>query len=161
MRELSFTVPIEYNGITVKSFLRNYCRVSSRLMIKLKREPMGITNNGTHIIVTERLLSGDVVRLHIPDDEKIIDPVTIPLKIIYEDSDVLIIDKPFNMPMYPAPSHDLDSLANAVSGYYQSKNDKISFRPVYRLDKDTTGLVVLAKNSYSAAGLSGKIKKNI
>jgi 23S rRNA pseudouridine1911/1915/1917 synthase len=159
MRELSFTVPIEYNGITVKSFLRNYCKVSSRLMIKLKREPMGITNNGVHTIVTDMLAAGDVIKLCIPQDEKMIEPVNLPLNVLYEDRDVLIIDKPADMPMYPAPRHDCDSLANAVSAYYQNNNEKISFRPVYRLDKDTTGIVVIAKNSYSAARLSGKIDK--
>lgn len=159
MRELSFTVPKAYEGIHLKSFLRGYCSVSSRLMVKLKRETMGITNNGQHAIVTETLMPGDIVRLLMPDDPKQLEPVALPFTVIYEDSDILVVDKPTQMPMYPTPSHDRDSLANAVAAYYLSKDEKLAFRPVYRLDKDTTGLVVLAKNSYCAALLAGKLQK--
>lgn len=159
MRELSFTVPKDYEGIRLKSFLRGYCSVSSRLMIRLKREPMGITNNSQHAIVTEILKSGDIVRLLMPDDFKQIKPVNLPIIIVYEDSDILIVDKPDRMPMYPTPGHDFDSLANAVAAYYLNQNEKLAFRPVYRLDKDTTGLVVLAKNPYCAARLAGGLQK--
>lgn len=159
MRELAFPVPNEYDGIRLKSYLRSYCGLSARLMIKLKREPMGITRNGLHAIVTDTLKAGDVVRLLMPDDEKQLEPVYMPLSGVYEDDDILIVDKPENMPMYPAPSHDNDSLANAVAAYFGEQGKKIAFRPVYRLDKDTTGLVVLAKNPYAAARLANSIRK--
>jgi len=159
MRELSFVVPKEYEGVLLKSFLRGYCSVSSRLMVKLKREPMGITNNGQQVIVTKTLMPGDIVRLLMPDDTKQLEPVDLPFTVVYEDSDILIIDKPARMPMYPTPGHDRDSLANAVAAYYLRQNEKLAFRPVYRLDKDTTGLVVLAKNTYCAALLAGKLQK--
>ncbi|MDF2632571.1 MAG: RluA family pseudouridine synthase [Caproiciproducens sp.] len=159
MRELSFTVPNEYDGIRLKSFLRGYCSVSSRLMVKLKREPMGIMNNGLHVIATDTLKSGDVIRLLMPDDDKQIEPADLPLQIVYEDKDLLIVDKSANMPMYPCPGHDCDSLANAVAAYYLKQNEKLAFRPVYRLDKDTSGLVVLTKNAYCAACLAGKLQK--
>jgi len=159
MRELAFPVPAEYDGIRLKSFLRGYCGISSRLMIRLKREPMGITVDGLHAIVTDTLKSGTVVRLLMPDDEKQLEPVNLPISVIYEDDDVLILDKPANMPMYPTPGHDSDSLANAVSAFFLEHDEKIAFRPVYRLDKDTTGLVVLAKNPYAAARLAHSVKK--
>ncbi|NLG92111.1 MAG: RluA family pseudouridine synthase [Clostridiales bacterium] len=159
MRELSFTVPIEYDGISVKSFLRGYCGISARLMVRLKREPMGITKNGLNVIVTQTVSAGDVVRIRMPDDSKQPEPEDRPLSVVYEDEDLLIIDKPANMPMYPAPGHDRDSLANAVAAYHLRRNERLAFRPVYRLDKDTTGLVVLAKNPYCAARLAGNIEK--
>lgn len=159
MRELVFPVPADYGGIRLKSFLRGYCRLSARLMIKLKREPRGITNNGLHAIVTDILKTGDVVRLLMPDDEKQLEPVHMPLSVTYEDDDILIVNKPAEMPMYPTPGHDNDSLANAAAAYFLEHGKKIAFRPVYRLDKDTTGLVVLAKNPYSAARLAGSIQK--
>jgi len=159
MRELFFTVPNEYDGVRLKSFLRSYCSVSSRLMVKLKREPMGIMNNGMHVIATDTLKSGDVIQLLIPDDDKQIKPADLPLRIVYEDSDLLIIDKSANMPMYPCPGHDCDILANAVAAYYLKQNEKLAFRPLYRLDKDTSVLVVLAKNAYCAAYLAGKLQK--
>ena len=159
MRELSFSVPKEYDGIRLKSFLRSYCGISARLMIRLKRESMGIARNGQHAIVTEVLKAGDTVCIRIPDDTKLHEPLSVPLAVVYEDSDLLIVDKPSGMPMYPTPGHDCDSLANAAAAYFLSKGERFSFRPVYRLDKDTTGMVVLAKNSYCAAQLAAKIEK--
>lgn len=159
MRALEFPVPDEYDGIRLKNFLRSCCSVSARLMIRLKREPHGITVNGKHAIVTELLHSGDVVRLLLPEDEKRQDPVPYPLSIVFEDDDLLVVDKPAGMPMYPSPGHDRDSLANAAAALFLERGQKIAFRPVYRLDKDTTGLVVLAKNAYSAARLAGKVQK--
>ncbi|MBW7573483.1 RluA family pseudouridine synthase [Caproiciproducens faecalis] len=159
MRELSFLVPKEYDGIRLKSFLRSYCGISARLMIRLKREPAGITRNGQHAIVTEILKAEDEVRIRMPDDTKLQEPLSVPLAVVYEDSDLLVLNKPAAMPMYPTPGHDCDSLANAAAAYFLSHGERLSFRPVYRLDKDTTGLVVLAKNSFCAAQLAGRIEK--
>jgi pseudouridine synthase, RluA family len=159
MRELSFPVPDGYDGIRLKNFLRGCCGVSSRLMIRLKREPMGITRNGLHAIVTETLYGGDIIRLRMPDDIKQQEPAEAPLITVYEDDDLLIVNKPAYMPMYPSPGHDRDSLANVFSARCLQREERIAFRPVYRLDRDTTGLVVLAKNPYSAARLAGQIGK--
>lgn len=128
-------------------------------MIKLKREPAGITVNGLHAIVTDTLKAMDIVRLLMPDDEKQPEPASLPVFVVYEDDDVLILDKPANMPMYPTPGHNCDSLANAAAAYFLEHDKKIAFRPIYRLDKDTTGLVVLAKNPYAAARLAHAVKK--
>lgn len=159
MRELAFPVPREYDGIRMKSFLRGYCGLSARLLAKLKRQPMGITKNGLHAIATDILQAGDTVRIFMRDDEKQPEPVNLPLSVVFEDPDVLVVNKPANMPMYPTPGHDRDSLANAVAAYYLGSGQKIAFRPVYRLDKDTSGLVLLAKNPFAAACLAGSIEK--
>lgn len=159
MRQINFTVPNGYDGISLKSFLRGYCSVSSRLLVKLKRVPMGITRNGLRAIASDILKSGDVIGLFMPDDDKQMEPADFPLQIIHEDSDLLIADKPADMPMYPCPGHDCDSLANAVAAYFISKNENLAFRPVYRLDKDTSGLVAIAKNAYCAARLAGSFEK--
>ncbi|WP_099206105.1 RluA family pseudouridine synthase [Scatolibacter rhodanostii] len=159
MRKLQFKVPQEYDGNSIKSFLRGYCGLSARLMVKLKRVPLGITRNGLHAKVIEPLTTGDIVTIYIPDDDKKTTPVSIPLTILYEDDDILVIDKLADMPMYPTPGHDCDSLANAVAAYYLAHNLHLAFRPLYRLDKDTTGIVVLAKNAYAAAALSQQIQK--
>lgn len=159
MRTLEFPVPPEYGGIRLKSFLRGYCGVSARLMIRLKREPNGITVNGAQAIVTRVLCAGDTVRLNLPDDEKQPEPAPYPLSVVLEDDDLLVVEKPAGMPMYPSPGHDRDSLANAAAALFLERGRKIAFRPVYRLDRDTTGLVVLAKNAYCAARLAGKIQK--
>lgn len=120
---------------------------------------MGITKNGFHAIATDILKAGDVVRILMPDDEKQPEPVSLPLSVVFEDQDVLVINKPADMPMYPTPGHDRDSIANAAAAYYLGSDQKIAFRPVYRLDKDTSGLVLLAKNPFTAACLSGSVEK--
>lgn len=159
MRQLSFLVSQKYDGIMVKSFLRGYCGVSARLLVKLKRQPDGLTVNGQHVRSIDILHNGDMICITMPDDEKQLEPKAMPVSIVFEDEDILVVDKPYNMPVYPAPGHDCDSLANAVAAHYLEHGEKLAFRPVYRLDKDTSGLLVLAKNAYSAARLAFSIQK--
>lgn len=159
MRELQFTIPEAYDGVRLKGFLRRYCGISARLLTALKKEPHGILVNDKHAIVLETLHTGDVVTLRLPEDKKELPPVEIPLRLIYEDADLLVVDKPAGMPVHPSPGHDCDSLANAVTAYFQGKGEQVSIRPVYRLDKDTTGVMLLAKNAFAAARLAKGVHK--
>lgn len=159
LRKLDFVVPTEYEGIKLKGFLRGYCGLSARQTAKLKRLPEGITRNGSKAIAPDILHSGDTVCVQFPDDEKLPSPASLPVDVVYEDEDFLILNKPASMPMYPSPGHDSDSLANAVA-FWQSKTGCFfTYRPIYRLDKDTTGLVLVAKNPFVASRLAGKVKK--
>lgn len=158
MRILNFSVPSSYEGVKLKGFLRGYCSLSSRLMTALKQIPNGIQVNGMWAKVTQSLHAGDQVCLHLPEDHKIPTPVQVPIQIIYEDADLLIVNKQAGLPMYARPGHD-SSLCGAVGFYCLSTEQFFAFRPIYRIDKDTTGLVVLAKNAYVAACLAGGIQK--
>ncbi len=159
MRNICFSVPDSYDGVTLRGFLRSYAGLSSRLNAKLKRLQNGITRNKLPVKAPDILHSGDKVCLHFPEDEETVIPMPLPVGIIWEDNNIVICEKPSGMPMYPCPGHSCDSLENAIA-YIQSKTgDTFAFRPVYRLDKDTTGLVMLAKNAYAASCLSGKVKK--
>ena len=159
MRRLTFEVSPEFDGIKVKSFLRGYCGLSARLLVKLKRQPNGLTVNGVLVRTIDILHSGDIICITMLDDDKQLEPNALPIRIAYEDEDVLVVDKPCDMPMYPSPGHDCDSLANAVAAYFMDNGEKLAFRPVYRLDKDTSGFVVIAKNAYAAAKLAVTVKK--
>lgn len=159
MRELQFQVAPCFEGIRLKSFLHGPCGVSARLLVRLKREPMGITVNGRHAVVTDCLHRGDSVLLSLPADEKIPQGKELPFPVVLEDQDLLIVNKPAGMPMYPCPGHDCDSLSNAFSYACSIRGEAYSFRPIYRLDRDTTGLVLLAKHSYAAARLAGNVRK--
>lgn len=159
LRTLTFTVPPELCGIRVKSFLRGYCGVSVRLLARLKRTPMGIAVNGAHATAVDLLRAGDTLRITLPEDQKQQPARDLPLDIVYEDEDVLVVNKPCSMPIYPTPGHDDDTLANAAAGYWQRRGERVAFRPVYRLDKDTSGLIVLAKNAYAAACLANRVQK--
>lgn len=159
MRKINFSVPEQYDGVTLRGFLRTFVKLSSRQTAKLKRQAGGILRNGKPIIAPDLLRKNDIVVLTFPDDETDLKPVSLPVSAAYEDEDILIVDKPAFMPMYPCPGHDDDSLANAVAFMQSVSDKKFTFRPIYRLDRDTTGLVLLAKNPFAASKLSGNIKK--
>ena len=103
---------------------------------------------------------GDILKITIRDtaSENIV-PTDIPLDIVYEDEDVLVINKPPNMPTHPSMGNYENSLANGVMYYYKSKGEERVFRAVNRLDKDTSGLMAVAKNSYIHARLGEEIQK--
>lgn len=121
MRKLTFTVPEAYDAAQLKGFLRHFCGVSARLLTDLKKEPLGITVNGVHATVRKVLQAGDQVQLALPADGACPEPVDLPLAPLYEDRDLLAVDKPAAMPVHPSPGHDRDSLANAAAAYFQKK----------------------------------------
>ncbi len=147
-------MPCEQDGITVRGFLRGTCRISARLHTKLKHIENGITVDGKLAKARDILKGGDVVVLHIPDEESV-EAVLMPLDIVYEDEYVLVLNKPANMPVHPTKGHGTDTLANAVAAYLPN----LAFRPINRLDRDTTGLVLAAKDSFSAVRLQESAEK--
>lgn len=150
---------MSYDGVSLKGFLRGYVCLSARQTARLKRQPDGITRNGAPVIAPDVLRAGDRIVLLFPEDDKVPVPAPLNVPVIYEDSDLLVLNKPDYMPMYPCPGHDLDSLANAVAYHQLFCGERYAFRPVYRLDRDTTGLVLLAKNPFAAAKLAGNVRK--
>lgn len=156
---MKFVVENDCDGITVQNFLRKRCNVSARLLTKLKRTENGITSNGEHIRSIDILHGGDVVELKMPDDENYITPINIPLDIVYEDSEIIIFNKPPFMPVHPVRDHQLDTLANGAVYYSESKGEHYTFRAINRLDRDTSGLLLVAKSAYSAAFLPKTVDK--
>ncbi len=161
MRSISYTVTDYFDGKKIFNFLRGHVKISVRLLRSLKTVPDGIMLNGTHARTIDIIHSGDTVTLNIPDDEKtsVSIPIDYPLDIVYEDEDLLIVNKPGTLAMHETHNHQGDTLANAVAGYLAAKNKSSSFRAIGRLDKGTSGLVVCALNSHAAARLSGNISK--
>ncbi|MBQ7118032.1 MAG: RluA family pseudouridine synthase [Clostridia bacterium] len=159
MRVLEYIIPEEFNGKTVESFLRGHIKMSLALFRSQKRVPDGITLNGVHARSIDRLHKGDILRVSIPDDEKTSLVSDYPLDIIYEDEDILIINKPAELPMHESHNHQGDTLANAVAGYLTKKGMPSAFRAVGRLDKGTSGAVLCALNTFAASKLSGKVEK--
>lgn len=154
MSEIKFTVPHECEGKTVGEFLRE-CGASRRLVTRLKRVPMGITLNGIHTRTIDIVHSGDIAAMLIESGESLDKNSELSAPIIYEDNDLIVYDKPVNMPVHPSHRHRNDTLGNLFSAQHSG----LTFRPINRLDKDTSGLCVIAKNSFAAARLSGNIEK--
>lgn len=159
MRIIEYTVEEYFEGKKLISFLRGHVKISVRLLRSLKRVEGGIKINGENARTVDLLHGGDRVTLSIPEDENHSIPTDYPLSVVYEDEDVLVIDKPAMLPMHESHNHQGDTLANAVAGYLTKKGKSLSFRAVGRLDKGTSGLVICALNSHAAARLSGNFEK--
>jgi len=103
--------------------------------------------------------AGDVLTLRIPEDAETLEPIDFALDIVYEDGDVLVINKPPTLPMHPSHNHQGDTLANAVAAHLAGQGKRAAFRAAGRLDKGTSGLVVCCLHSYAASKLNGQVKK--
>lgn len=162
-RILTYTVNEKYSGKKVLSYLKGELHISSRLICKLKQIPDGIMLNGEHIRTIDFLKCGDVLQITLPEDNKdkikAVEPMEYPLTVLYEDNDLLIVDKPHGLPLHPSHNHQGDTLANAVSYHLSKQNKSAVFRSVGRLDKGTSGIVICGLNKYSAARLSGNVYK--
>lgn len=159
MRSISYTVTDYFDGKKVFNFLRGHVKISVRLLRTLKTVPGGIMLNGEQARTIDIIRKGDTVTINIPDDNTMSIPIEYPLDVVYEDDDILIINKPPMLPMHESHNHQGDTLANAVAGYLTKKGKPATFRAIGRLDKGTSGIVICALNSHVAARLSGKIKK--
>ncbi len=159
MRTLEYTIGERYDGAKLYSFLKGYVHLSSKLIRSLKRTENGLLINGEHARTIDLLKVGDTVTVNIPEDEKTAVPGSVMPEVIYEDDDVLVVNKPPYMPIHESHNHQGDTLANSVCGYLSKKGKCCSFRAVGRLDKGTSGLVVCALNSHAASRLSGNIEK--
>ena len=155
-RNIDYTVTAEYDGHKVIHFLRGYCGFSSRLMRKVK---YALMLNGETTRTIDRIKCGDIISVCIPDDDALPEITEAEIDIVYEDDDILVINKSPFMAMHPTHNHQGDTLANAVTAYLTKKGKCVAFRAVGRLDKGTSGLVVCAINPLSACKLSGKIEK--
>lgn len=143
-------------GITLERFLRKN-GISRRVIIALKRVPMGMTRNGELCRSVDVLHTGDRICLHIPETEGCRPEPNGELIIpsVYEDEDIIIFDKPAGVPVHQSHGHYGDSLANAFAARFPDA----AFRAVNRLDKDTSGLCLAAKSRIGANISSGDISK--
>ncbi|NLL16825.1 MAG: RluA family pseudouridine synthase [Clostridiales bacterium] len=158
-RRLEFIIGEDFDGKKVVQFLRGHLKMSARLTASLKRVDRGICLNGEHARTIDIMKRGDVLSVLIPDEEHNVIPSGEMPAIIYEDNDLLVVNKPALLPMHPSHSYPEGTLANAVAAYLKSKGRSGSFRAVGRLDKGTSGVVICALNRFAAAALSGKVEK--
>lgn len=157
-RILQYRIARAEQGFTVKQYLKAK-GLSSRSLIELKKNPASVAVNDNPAFMTHRLLSGDQLTIRIIEDElseKIL-PVKLPLSIVYEDEDLLVIDKPAGMPIHPSMHNYDNSVANALAWYFAQQGIPFVFRCINRLDRDTSGLTIIAKHYVSAGILSDMV----
>ncbi len=132
---------------SLSSFLRGELRMSSGLMNRLKWGD-GLRVNGTARRTNYPVVPGDVITVELDEEEPEYPAQDGPLTVLYEDDFLLAVDKPAGMLIHPSRSRNEGTLANLVAGYYRRTGQHCAFHPLTRLDRDTFGIVLLAKNSY-------------
>lgn len=161
---MDIVITEKYDGATLLSYLKYTLRISSACITKLKKDVHGLEINGKHVTVRYILKQGDSLHINTLDSERDLNesilPVDIPLDIIYEDDNLLAVNKPPFMPTHPSHNHYDDTLANGVSYLFKSREIPFVFRPIGRLDRNTSGIVILAKNLPSAGHFTRERQNN-
>ena len=162
IRKIQYTIESSADGLTVQEFLKRE-RFSAHTIKLLKNNPYGILIKNKRVTVLKRLKTGNVLTLNIKDscaalENTNIIPKEIPLKIIYEDKDIIIVDKPSNMPSHPSKNNHDNTLSNALSYYFNKSGKPCVIRVITRLDKDTSGLILVAKNAHACSILSDDVR---
>lgn len=149
------TAEEEKEQLTVEWFLRRH-GYSRHILTGLKRTEDGIFLNGSRAYTSQLVHAGDLLKTHLVETETSdgILPRQVPFSIVFEDDDILVVDKPADTPVHPSIGNYENTLANGIAWYYQQKGEPFVYRCINRLDRDTTGLIVLAKHALSGAVLS-------
>lgn len=158
-RKIEYIIPEEYDCQKVISYLKGKEKISARLLRTLKQKPCGITLNGNHIRTIDTIHKGDILTIDIPCPDGEIEGVKMDLDIIYEDDDIIAVNKSPFLACHPTHNHQGDTLANGIVYQLQQKNMPTMFRAVGRLDKGTSGIVLCALNKHSAALIPKTVKK--
>lgn len=159
-RILYYIISREEEGLTILTFLRKK-GFSRNILSLMKTEKEAILLNGARGFGHAPLKAGDFLRILIPEPESSanIVPVEMPLSILYEDEDLLVLNKPADTPIHPSQGNFENTLANGVAWYFTRKGEPFVYRCINRLDRDTTGALILAKNPLSAAILSQEMRE--
>ena len=146
--EIIYTV--KENNKTIKQILKEDLFISDRLLIFLRKNKLIYYNNDKliNLNITAKLNNTIKIDLNFEEDNSNVIPIKMDLNIIYEDDALLILNKPAGIPVHPSILHYTNSLSNGVKYYFDSINLKKKIRPVNRLDRNTSGIVIFAKNQY-------------
>lgn len=159
-RVIDYIIDEADDGLRIEQYLRRK-GYSGQNLAEIKRMPKSVLVNGEHYYMKQELNTGDHLSIHICEtkcSEKI-PPVQIPLDIVYEDEDIIVINKQAGMPIHPSLNNYTNSMANALAWYYQEQGKPFIFRCCNRLDRDTSGLTVVAKHLVSGNILSDMVRR--
>ena len=156
---LTYLISEAGSGRSIAAFLLD-SGYSSRLVVHLRNTEDSFLLNGKTVFSNTVLQPGDLLKVHITEkktSDRIV-PIPMDLSIVFEDEHVLVIDKPAGMSVHPSQGHYENTLANGIAWYYRNEETPFVFRAVNRLDRDTSGLVLLAKNPCSSCVLSNAVR---
>lgn len=153
---LTGTVAQQYDGMAARAVLVGEFGISRQLLTRIKRSGELYVNERL-ALMKDKVRAGDCLRIVIREEKmQEIPAEPIPLSIIYEDEHLLVVDKPAGVVVHPTKGYLSGTLANAVVHHWQQKGEHFLFRPAHRLDRDTSGLVVVAKNPYVQESLTAQ-----
>ena len=154
-RTITYKITDSGQNIRIDSFLRKHGYSMQNLTL-LKKMPESILKNGEWSYMQTTLQAGDILTVRIQEETSSpnIPAVNLPIDIVYEDEDIIVINKAAGMPIHPSLNNYRNSLANALMWYYEQQNKPFIFRCTNRLDRDTSGLTVVAKHMVSSNILS-------
>ena len=154
-RIITYTIDNASTGLRIEQYLRRR-GYSYQNLARLKKMRESILLNGAWTYMRTAVKDDDILTVHIqePESSPNIPPVKLPLDIVYEDEDIIVVNKPAGMPVHPSLNNYENSLANGLMYYYQEQGKPFIFRCTNRLDRDTSGLTVVAKHMVSSSILS-------
>lgn len=163
MRTLRYQIAPEHEGMNVERYLKQQHGYSSRTIVKLKHYEQGMRLNGAHTRTIDLLHAGDVLEITFLDSEEHGVEHFIrsnrQVEIAYEDDDLLVFNKPADMPCHQSCGHAADTLANVFAAHCDQLGMDLMYRPLNRLDRDTSGAVLIAKNRFAAASVTNNFHK--
>ncbi|MBQ1395753.1 MAG: RluA family pseudouridine synthase [Eubacterium sp.] len=158
MEKYTFTVTAAEEGQQLKKLVKSRYHLSSRLMSKIKYQDL-LQLNGETVPGWVTVRDGDTVTVSFPDEESGFPAEDIPIHVLYEDEDLLLIDKQPGVTVHPTRGHPVHTIANGLMKYMQDTDQAFKVRFVNRLDMDTSGVLVVAKNSHCQADLNRQMSQ--
>ena len=158
-RTLTYTISTEYNGFQIDKFLKTQ-GYSSANITAIKKMPNNVVIDREWVHMNRKLVAGEILTVNIQEEDSSekIPAVKMSLDIVYEDEDIIVVNKPAGLSIHPSLNHYEDSLANGLAYYYEVQGKPFIFRCANRLDKNTSGLTVIAKHLVSGNILSTMVK---
>ena len=153
-RILEYRISGQDAGKTIKEYLLQ-TGFSGQNIVELKKIPRSILLNDVWEYVTSKIKENDILQIRIIEEESSekIPPVELPFPVVYEDEDIVVVNKPADMPIHPSLNNYENTLGNAAAYYFDRQGKPFVFRCINRLDRDTTGLTILAKHMVSCSML--------
>ena len=160
MSSIKKVVDKAYDGRKIREYLKEELGLSSRLIRSASVDKRIFVNNKA-VKMNYILNANDNILIDLMKDEtQNIDPENIPIDVVYEDEDIIVVNKGPNMVVHPTKRHQSGTLANALMYYFKESNQKCIVRLVSRLDMDTSGLIIIGKNQYAHMELSKEMTLN-
>ena len=163
MRTITYPITPAHAGMSVERYLKQQHGYSTRTLVKLKHYPQGLQLNGRHARTIDLLQAGDTLAVTFLDSQEHGVEHFIRsnrrVEIPYEDDDLLVFNKPADMPCHQSCGHAADTLANVFAAHCDRLGLDLMYRPLNRLDRDTSGAVLVAKNRFAAAKVTNNFHK--